>query len=146
MEIARYLLEHGALQTELNVLEAFSAACLTADADRARSLLAKDATLVDQLGDERPELLNLAAEGDKRDAVRLMAELHFDLNEVKRTTPLHLAAMSGHLEMVKLLIELGADPLIRDTEFNARPLGWAQYNDQTAVAEFLEQFEPRTSG
>jgi ankyrin repeat protein len=54
--------------------------------------------------------------------------------------------MSGHLDMVKLLIELGADPLIRDTEFNARPLGWAKYSDQTTVAEFLEQFEPRTSG
>jgi len=45
--------------------------------------------------------------------------------------------------MVKLLIELGADRLLRDTEFNARPLGW--YNDQTAVAEFLEQFESRPS-
>jgi len=47
--------------------------------------------------------------------------------------------------MVKLLIELGADPLLRDTEFNARPLGWAEYNHQIAVAEFLEQFEPRPS-
>jgi len=145
MEIAQYLLDHGATETQLNDLEAFSAACITADAARARSLLAKDATLVDRLGDERAELLNLAAEGDKRDAVRLMAELHFDLNQVKRTTPLHVAAMSGHLDMVKLLIELGADPLIRDTEFNARPLGWAKYSDQTAVAELLEQFEPRTS-
>ena len=87
-------------------------------------------------------MLNLAAEADKRNAVRLMAALHFNLNEVKRTAPLHLAAAGGHLDMVKLLIDLGADPLLRDMEFNARPLGWAQCNDQTAVAEFLEQFEP----
>jgi len=47
--------------------------------------------------------------------------------------------------MVKLLIELNTDPLVRDAEYNARPLGRARYNYQAAVAEFLEQFEPRTS-
>lgn len=142
MEIAQYLLDHGARQTALNDLDAFSAACLSANVDQARMLLAKDATLVDQLGKERAELLNLAAEDDKRDAVRLMAELHFDLNEIKRTAPLHLAAWNGHLDMVKLLIDLGADPQVRDTEFNASPLGWAEYNHQTAVVEFLKQFAP----
>lgn len=141
-EIAQYLLDHGATETSLSDLDAFSAACLTADAARARSLLGKNPTLIDQLGSERSELLNRAAETDKRDAVRLMAELGFDLNEVKRTAPLHLAAAGGHLDMVKLLIELGADPTVRDAEFNARPLGWAEYNHQTQVAEFLEQFEP----
>jgi ankyrin repeat protein len=50
------------------------------------------------------------------------AELHFDLSEVKRTAPLHLAAAGGHPEMVELLIDLGADPLLRNTEFNARPM------------------------
>ncbi len=49
--------------------------------------------------------------------------------------------MSGHLEMVKLLIELGADPVIRDTEFDATPLGWAEYGGHDEVAEFLKQFE-----
>ena len=43
---------------------------------------------------------------------------------------------------MKLLIELGADPLIRDTEFNARPIGWAQYGDRQDVVEYLKQFEP----
>jgi ankyrin repeat protein len=71
-----------------------------------------------------------------------MAALHFDLNEIKRTTALHNAAGSGHLQMVKLLIELGADPLIRDTEFNARPIGWARYGERQDVVEYLEQFEP----
>ncbi len=145
MEIAQYLLDHGAKQTALNDLDAFAAACLTADVDRARSLLAKDATLVDQLGNERAELLNLAAGDDKRDAVRLMVELQFDLNEVKRTAAVHMAACCGHLEMIMLLIDLGADPLVRDTEFNATPLGWAEYNHQTAVAEYLKEFEPLAS-
>jgi len=43
--------------------------------------------------------------------------------------------------MVKLLIELGAKPTIRDTEFHATPRGWAQYNGQTAVADYLARFE-----
>jgi ankyrin repeat protein len=142
-EIAQYLLEHGARQTVLNDLDAFAAACLAADADEARSLLAGDAKLVERLGDRRAELLQNAAGRDKRDAVRLMAELGLDVNEVKRTAALHDAAISGHLDMVKLLIELGADPLLRDTEFNGTPLGWATYGQQAAVVEYLEQFEPR---
>jgi ankyrin repeat protein len=141
-EIAEYLFAHGARQTSLSALDSFSAACLNADAVRARSLLRKHPKLIEQLGDEQAELLNLAAEADKRAAVRLMAELGFDLNALKRTTPLHLAAAGGHLELVKLLLELGADPLIRDEEFKARPIGWAVYNEQLEVAEFLKQFQP----
>lgn len=136
-ETAEYLLAHGAKQTTLSALDVFGAVCLSGDESQARSLLAKDETLMDQLGDRRVELLHLAAESDKRDAVRLMAKLGFDLNELKRTTPLHHAALAGHLEMVKLLIELGADPLVRDAEFNATPFGWAEYGQKTEVAEFL---------
>jgi hypothetical protein len=141
-ELADYLVAHGATRTLLSDLDGFAAACLAADAHQARSLLAKDPTLMEQLGNRRTELLQLAAERDQREAIRLMADLGFDLNQVSRTTALHHAAMAGGLEMAKLLIELGADPLIRDTEFNARPLGWAEYSEQTAVADFLRQFEP----
>ena len=140
-EIAEFLLGHGARQTTLGSLDAFATACLSGDESRAHRFLAKDPTLIDKLGDRRAELLQLAAEDDKRAAIQLMAALGFDLNEVKRTTALHHAAMSGHLEMVKLLIELGADPLIRDTEFHAHPSGWAEYNGRTEVAEYLKQFE-----
>jgi ankyrin repeat protein len=43
--------------------------------------------------------------------------------------------------MVKLLIELGADPSVRDEEFNATPLGWAEYGERKEVAEFLRSIE-----
>ena len=140
-EIAELLLENGAVPVSLNDRDAFFAACLSGDGRRARALLAANAKLLEQLGDDRAELLQLAAERDRRPAIRLMAELGFDLNELRRTTALHNAAMAGHLEMARLLIELGADPRIRDTEFNARPIGWAKYNGNTAVVEFLKQFE-----
>jgi hypothetical protein len=55
--------------------------------------------------------------------------------------------MSGEAEIqvtkdrAKLFIELGANPLLRDTEFNATPMGWAEYGEKVEVAEFLKQFD-----
>ena len=43
--------------------------------------------------------------------------------------------------MVKLLIELGADPSVRDEEFNAMPLGWAEFGERKEVVEFLKSRE-----
>jgi hypothetical protein len=40
-------------------------------------------------------------------------------------TALHHAAFHGCREVVRLLIERGADPNARDTEFGATPAGWA---------------------
>ena len=140
-EVAKILLKHGARKTALSDLDAFTAACLNADEVKARALFSKAPTLVEQLGLEQTELLNLAAESDKRDAIRLMATLGFDLNKRKRTAPIHMAAACGHLEMVKLLIELGADPSIRDEEFNGTPLGWAEYSAQTEVINYLKSLK-----
>ena len=140
-EIAQLLLEHGAKPATLNHLDAFAGACLTADGDRARSMLAADPTLIEQLGERRVELLQLAGESNKQEAIRLMVDLGFDLNERNRTTALHNAAGSGHLEMVKLLLSLGADPTIRDTEFNGLPSGWANYGEHTEVADYMDGVE-----
>lgn len=140
-EMAEFLLANGAMKTRLSAMDAFGAACLSADSEQAQALLAKHPTLIDELGPMRCDLLNLAAESDKRDAIRLMHKLGFDLNERKRTVALHSAAMSGNLEMAKLLIELGADPSIRDEEFNAKPLGWAEYGQHTDVVEYLKEFD-----
>jgi ankyrin repeat protein len=41
-------------------------------------------------------------------------------------TALHSAAWNGDLEMVKLLVELGADIAARDEEHNGDPQGWAE--------------------
>ena len=139
--MAELLLAHGAKTSVLSPIEAFSAACLGADVSRAEALLAKHPAMLEELGPTRAELLNLAAESGKQDAIRLMHRLGFNLNERKRTVALHSAAMSGNLVMVKLLIELGADPSVRDEEFNATPLGWAEFSQHTAVADYLRTLE-----
>ncbi len=136
-EMAEYLLSQGAIKTGLSLLDEFKSACVKPDGDKARSLLKDNPTLVTQLGRERVELLSRAVESHKPEAIRLMLELGFDVNERKRTAVIHIAASSGSLEMVKFLIELGADPMVRDEEFNGTPLGWSDFSNRTEVSDYL---------
>jgi ankyrin repeat protein len=141
-EVAELLREAGATQTPLDPVESLLAACMRADRAEAAELLAADPALAERAAAAEPERIIRAAELGRRDAVRLMAELGFDVNVVRRTTALHGAASAGDLEMVKLLLELGADPSLLDTEFCATPLGWAEHNQQHEVAEYLAERTP----
>ena len=42
--------------------------------------------------------------------------------------------------MVKLLLELGADPSLRDLAFHSTPIGWAFHNQQHEVVDYLLRF------
>ena len=52
-------------------------------------------------------------------------------------TALHLAAQNGHMPMVKLLVERGADRSIKDDLYHATPEGGAAYFGQVEVREYL---------
>jgi ankyrin repeat protein len=52
-------------------------------------------------------------------------------------TALHIAAQSGHLPMVKLLVERGADRSIKDDLYQATPESGARYFGQTEVQDYL---------
>jgi ankyrin repeat protein len=52
-------------------------------------------------------------------------------------TALHMAAQSGHLPMVKLLIERGADRSIKDDLYHATAAGGAEYFGQVEVSDYL---------
>jgi ankyrin repeat protein len=54
---------------------------------------------------------------------------------------LHVAAMLGHLAVVRLLLEAGANPSQRDPEHGSRPAGWAEHGNQPEVAAFLRKLE-----
>jgi ankyrin repeat protein len=56
-----------------------------------------------------------------------------------RTTPLHLAAYNGDLRMVRLLVDLGADPRRADPEYHSTPLGWAEHAGAEEVAAYLRE-------
>lgn len=147
MEIAEYLAQHGAARKQLSDEEAFAAACISGRRDEVFEALRRDPQVVEKIGlHRRIELLHRAVEGRRLDGIRLMAELGFEIGGKTKhdnvgmlleTTPLHNAAWMGDMETVKLLIELGADINARDQNYNGTPLGWARYNNQLDVAEYL---------
>ncbi len=53
-------------------------------------------------------------------------------------TPLHLAAVAGELDVVRELVQHGADPTVKDPHFHATPLLWAQFLGQDDVVAWLE--------
>jgi hypothetical protein len=87
-----------------------------------------------------------AAEIGRTEAMEPLQRLGFDLNQLLAgAPPIHRAAFNGHLETVRKLVELGADPELRDRNYDATALGWAEHNHQDAVAEYLRGL-PKESG
>ena len=54
----------------------------------------------------------------------------------KGVTALHLAAQPGHMAMVTLLVERGADVFAEDGLHHATPRAWAEHSKQTAVRHY----------
>ena len=52
-------------------------------------------------------------------------------------TVLHNAAGWGGVDLVRFLVELGGDPALRDLAYHATALGWALYNKQQDVVDYL---------
>jgi hypothetical protein len=95
---------------------------------------------------ERPGLIVWAASRRAWHAIPLLAEFGWDVNARARVdvpmeqqweTALHEAARAGELDAARMLLELGADPGIRDARFKSTPLGWAEHFGQQAVADYL---------
>jgi ankyrin repeat protein len=52
-------------------------------------------------------------------------------------TPLHLAILGGHPEVVRVLLAAGADPNIRDTQHKANAIEWAEFFGHKEIVEIL---------
>lgn len=95
-------------------------------------------------GSERHRALALAAQLARVGIVRLLLDAGEDPNRYNprglhaHATPLHQAVSAGHLPVVRLLVERGARLDVRDTLFEATPLGWAEYLGRTEIAEYLK--------
>jgi ankyrin repeat protein len=76
---------------------------------------------------ELNQLIEAAQTGDL-DRVRALVANHPQLvssRDASGATALHHAAGSGHRPIAEFLIQSGADPNARDSEFGATPAGWA---------------------
>jgi hypothetical protein len=146
MDIVAILVNAGAVWEHDQVDELISTA-MSGDRDAVQQLLATDAGLRERAIERSPDQLIRAAEQDSYDAVALLIELGFNVNARSRTAPLHEAAMRGNLPVIRLLLEHGADPNLRDTGYDATPAGWAEHHEQPeayALLAALEQPNPRT--
>lgn len=102
------------------------------------------AALPSLTADQRHRALILASQLGHAPVVRLLIEAGEDPNRFNpdgmhaHSTPLHQAALAGHLEVARILIEQGNAKLdIEDKLWHGTPLGWARYNGQREMAEYL---------
>jgi hypothetical protein len=93
--------------------------------------------------DDRHRALALAAQLGHADVLRLLLDAGEDPNRYNpkgnhaHATPLHQAVWNGHEQVVRLLVERGARLDIRDTIYQATPLGWAEYGGRAGMAAYL---------
>ena len=125
-EIAAWLLAHGAID-ELSPLDRFIAACARADRLAADAILAAHPGLRSELGPEHHLMLHRPAESGNRAVLETMlgCGFHPEAKDKDKVTPLHRAAMGGHVEAVRVLLKHGADVHALDGMFSASPLVWA---------------------
>ncbi len=138
VDIADYMLAHGARKTELSDLDAFRAACMRGDLASARALLDANDTLMVAAGPGMREMLCDAVGQGNEDALAAMIELGFDLSIPGTQTPLHDAAFHGRLRMARMLLDAGADPTLRDPNHVQPPIGFALYSGQEEMIALLD--------
>jgi ankyrin repeat protein len=60
------------------------------------------------------------------------------------STPLHQAALAGHMPVVRLLVERGARLDLADKIWKGTPRGWSEYAGRQEVADYLREKEALT--
>jgi hypothetical protein len=94
---------------------------------------------------QRHLALALAAQYGHAEIVRALLDAGEDPNRYNppgahsHATPLHQAALAGHLDVVKLLVEREARLDIKDVMWQGTPADWAQHEGRTAVETYLRE-------
>jgi hypothetical protein len=94
----------------------------------------------------RLNALALAAQHGHRTIVELLVRAGADVNRFtpdghSHATPLHQAALAGHLEIVRDLVERGARPDVTDVLYGGTPFDWAKHAGRDDVAAYLGAYK-----
>jgi ankyrin repeat protein len=97
--------------------------------------------------EDRHLALALAAQFGHVEIVRWLLDAGEDpsrynpLGAHSHSTPLHQAALAGHGEVVRLLVERGARLDLKDTLWHAIAADWAKHGNRTAIEVYLRAQE-----
>ncbi|MEZ2127328.1 ankyrin repeat domain-containing protein [Sinorhizobium sp. CB9] len=137
-ELALYLVRKGAVAVRLKPEDQLHISIMNTELPIEEVVgMMRELTSPAQMQRVHPAMLHEAVADNAFEPVRRMLTLGFDVNAMTSRAPLHEAALHGHIEMAKLLIEHGADTKIRDPYHYAPPIGWAEYNGQPDMVNFL---------
>jgi ankyrin repeat protein len=111
------------------------------DWDSAARLLKEDPAIV-KAGGASAGVLHLMAKRNNVAAVKWLLDHGVDPNIrwnhwTAEVTPLHLAILGAHPEVVRILITAGADPTIRDTQHKANAIEWAEFFGHKEIVRIL---------
>jgi len=132
------LIDAGERGPELTGRTALVAALLAGDRARVDRIRADQPRLLDQVLAAEPGLVMRATNVGRADAVPLLVELGFAVDAwVDGATPLHWTGWNGDISTARMLLDLGADPTLRDERFDATPQGWAEHACEDAYVAFI---------
>jgi len=146
-EIADHLIACGATPPAPDPVRELIAAAFHADRSAVQRLRAEHDGVVEHARRARPGLMVWAAARSTTETVTLLAELGFPVNGYGRgdapveepwETALHQSAGNGDVALTRRLLDLGADPDLRDRRFDATPLDWARHLGRRETAAVLE--------
>jgi ankyrin repeat protein len=126
---AAALLAGRGASTDLGSMDDLLGACMRGDSDTARRIAGAYPDWRDRLAAEDRGAVVAAVWAGHPDAIRLMADLSFDLawEGDWGGTPLHHAAWLGKPDVARLLLDLGAPVNVRDSRFGSSPIAWAAH-------------------
>jgi Ankyrin repeat len=154
-EIVDQLVAQGAEPPGPDPVRELIAAAFRADRSTLDRIRAEHPDVVAEARSSRPGLIVWAVTRAPVETVTLLAELGFDVNAYGRSdapveqpwqTALHQSAADGDVELTRQLLDLGADPDLRDQRFDATPLDWARHFHQLATIALLEPVTAPSAG
>jgi ankyrin repeat protein len=93
--------------------------------------------------------LQVATSSGNRDIVQLLVEEKVDINYQvfdkhadKSNTPLHYAALFGHLEITHFLLKNGANPALKN-HYGYRPYSLAKKQKYKEIMDLIASYEPK---